>query len=252
LSPFLFSVYTNDLIKIADAIEILKYADDTLIVGRISADDCQDYFDSINHVVKWCEENGLFLNENKTKELCFDFRLTQSKFDAVMINSRPIEQTACMKYLGCNIDKSLQFKHQAQYVICKAKQRRHLVYLLYSFNVERKLIQLAYGAMVRSVLSYAAVCYYQFLSHKEKAKYNSLFSKIPASNTQSIDSHIRSAMEQFATKVRTDSTHPLHDQFILLPSARRLSVPFCRTARHQKNLVVQSILLSNSQSQSHV
>ena len=62
LSPFLFSIYTNDLIKLSETVDIIKFADDTLVVGKISNDDSNEYFRNIDHVLKWCSTNGLVLN----------------------------------------------------------------------------------------------------------------------------------------------------------------------------------------------
>jgi len=69
LSPVLFVLYTNDLQMNNDDIKIIKYADDTAVVGLILADDCINYLDGIEHVNKWCQSNFLDLNVTKTKEM---------------------------------------------------------------------------------------------------------------------------------------------------------------------------------------
>ena len=163
LSPFLFSVYTNDLVSTDDTVKIIKYADDTLIVGNITKDNANTYCSEISRTIKWCSSNGLILNENKTKEVRFDFRKSNTVPDDVIINSKSIEVKRSIKYLGCCIDNKLTFNEHVSQVISKASQRRFLVYRLYSFNVNRRLISLAYDAMVRSVITYALPCFYHFL-----------------------------------------------------------------------------------------
>ena len=68
-------IYTNDLCTESTNNIILKYADDTVIVGSIT--DCDEllYRQEIDKVKTWCENNKLLLNASKTKESIFDFRL---------------------------------------------------------------------------------------------------------------------------------------------------------------------------------
>ena len=74
---FFFSIYTNDLKSCYSDVEVIKYADDTLIIGNIRNDDNVNYFDTIRKSIEWCNENNLSLNESKTKEMIFDFRKKQ-------------------------------------------------------------------------------------------------------------------------------------------------------------------------------
>ena len=53
---------------------LIKYADDTVIVGLISNNDESEYNEQISEVVLWCKAHNLLLNAAKTKELIFDFR----------------------------------------------------------------------------------------------------------------------------------------------------------------------------------
>ena len=47
LSPFLFCMYTNDLKSSDNNVEIIKYADDTLIFGKITNNDSAKYFNAV-------------------------------------------------------------------------------------------------------------------------------------------------------------------------------------------------------------
>ena len=53
---------------------MIKYADDTVIVGLISNNDESEYNEHISEVVQWCKVHNLLLNAAKTKESIFDFR----------------------------------------------------------------------------------------------------------------------------------------------------------------------------------
>ena len=76
LSAFLFIIYTNALSLCSTTCKIIKYADDTVVIGLINNDNEQEYRDTVSYVSSWCNENHLNLNAGKTKEMIFDFRKT--------------------------------------------------------------------------------------------------------------------------------------------------------------------------------
>ena len=53
---------------------ILKYANYTVIIGKIVNDNSSDYIAQIGHFVEWCKTNYLYLNVKKTKMIIIDFR----------------------------------------------------------------------------------------------------------------------------------------------------------------------------------
>ena len=69
LSPFLFTLYTNDCRGTKEA-PIIKYSDDSAILD-LSNDNY--YFTEVAKFTEWCEMNYLMLNVSKTKELVIDF-----------------------------------------------------------------------------------------------------------------------------------------------------------------------------------
>ena len=66
LSAFLFIIYTNALSLCSTTCKIIKYADDTVVIGLINNDNEQEYRDTVSYV-SWCNENHLNLNAGKTK-----------------------------------------------------------------------------------------------------------------------------------------------------------------------------------------
>ncbi|KAI3372603.1 hypothetical protein L3Q82_023071, partial [Scortum barcoo] len=53
---------------------IVKFADDTTIVGLISDNDETHYREEIQHLTQWCSNNNIVLNTSKTKEIIVDYR----------------------------------------------------------------------------------------------------------------------------------------------------------------------------------
>lgn len=56
LSPLLYSLYTHDCKAISDSNIIVKFADDTAVVGLISNNDEAAYHSEIIHLANWCRE----------------------------------------------------------------------------------------------------------------------------------------------------------------------------------------------------
>ena len=69
LSPFLFTLYTNDCLSSFNNCSILKYADDTVIIGNITNDDISNYTQQVDMFVQWCDSHFLNLNVKKTMEI---------------------------------------------------------------------------------------------------------------------------------------------------------------------------------------
>jgi hypothetical protein len=57
--------------------QIIKFADDTTVVGLITNKDETAYREEVRALGTWCQENNLSLNVNRTKEMIMDFRKQQ-------------------------------------------------------------------------------------------------------------------------------------------------------------------------------
>ena len=100
LSAILFIIYTNELRSRFRNCHLIKYADDTVIVGLISNNDESEYNEQISEVVQWCKDHNLLLNDAKTKELIFDFRHCNISHVPLSIDNSIVEMCDNFKYLG--------------------------------------------------------------------------------------------------------------------------------------------------------
>ncbi|KAI3354371.1 hypothetical protein L3Q82_018898, partial [Scortum barcoo] len=75
----LFTLFTSDCSAIHSTNTIVKFADDTTIVGLISDNDETHYREEIQHLTQWCSNNNLILNTSKTKEVIVDYRSSPGK-----------------------------------------------------------------------------------------------------------------------------------------------------------------------------
>ena len=72
LAPFLFSLYTADCRSTDESCPLVKFADDTELVGKISNDEDVLFHKQFENLVNWCDQNYLYLNVSKTKEMCIE------------------------------------------------------------------------------------------------------------------------------------------------------------------------------------
>ncbi len=74
LSPLPFSLYTNDCTSKDPSVKLLKFADDTTLIGLIQNGDESSYRQKVKELPVWCTLNNLELNTLKTVEMIVDFR----------------------------------------------------------------------------------------------------------------------------------------------------------------------------------
>ncbi|CDQ92286.1 unnamed protein product [Oncorhynchus mykiss] len=73
LSPLLYSLFTHDCTARHDSNTIIKFADDTTVVGLITDNNETAYREGVRDLVVWCQDNNLSLNVIKTKERIVDY-----------------------------------------------------------------------------------------------------------------------------------------------------------------------------------
>ncbi len=103
LSPLLYSLYTHDCTATHSSNVIVKFADDTTVIGLITDNDETAYIEEVSTLTKWCQENHLSLNIDKTKELVVDFRRQSRVHTSITINKTPVERVNSFKFLSVHI-----------------------------------------------------------------------------------------------------------------------------------------------------
>ncbi len=75
LSQLLFSLYTNDCTSKDPSVKLLKFADNTTLIGLNQDGDESNYRQEVKELAVWCSLNNLELNMLKTVEMIVDFRI---------------------------------------------------------------------------------------------------------------------------------------------------------------------------------
>ncbi|KAK7886937.1 hypothetical protein WMY93_026558 [Mugilogobius chulae] len=67
LSPLLYCLYTQDCTATKTSNAIVKFADDTVVIGLISNNNEAAYFEEVALLSTWCKENNLVINVSKPR-----------------------------------------------------------------------------------------------------------------------------------------------------------------------------------------
>ena len=103
---------------------LVKFADDTTVIGLIANSDESEYRDQVNKLISWCNDNNMELNVNKTKEMIVDFkRKISSPLSPLVINGRTVEIVQHFKFLGCTISSNLKWELNVVNIVKKAHQQ---------------------------------------------------------------------------------------------------------------------------------
>ena len=67
LSPLLYSLFTHDCVAMHASNSIIKFADDTTVVGLITNNDKTAYRQEVRALGGWCQENNLSSTATKQR-----------------------------------------------------------------------------------------------------------------------------------------------------------------------------------------
>lgn len=109
-----------------DSNHIIKFVDDTTVVGLISNEKEEDaYRREVDQLVVWCKEHSLALNTSKTKEMIVDFSETRSNHHQPLTIDGSVEER--VKFLGVLLTEDLATRSNTTSIIKRVqKQLRRL------------------------------------------------------------------------------------------------------------------------------
>ena len=146
LSAFLFIVYTNALSQCSSNCKIIKYADDTVVIGLISNNIEDEYRQTISYISDWCSENYLDLDVTKMKEMILDKRKKQYSKTTVTITNSSVDVASSYKYLSVIIPDNLKWKEHVEAQIKKANNGMYNVRRLKKLKIDSKILCLFYNS----------------------------------------------------------------------------------------------------------
>ncbi len=86
---------------------VIKFADDTSVVGLISNNDETHYKDEVAQLAEWCGANNMSLNVSKTKKVVMDFSRNSVDYPTLTIGRSNVERVSSTKFLEVHITENL-------------------------------------------------------------------------------------------------------------------------------------------------
>ncbi|KAK0131206.1 putative RNA-directed DNA polymerase from transposon BS [Merluccius polli] len=170
LSPLLFSLYTNSCTSSHQSVKLLKFADDTTLIGHISDGDESAYRWEADHLVTWCHRNNLELNALKTVEMVVDFRKNSASPAPITLCDSTIDTVESFHFLGTIISQDLKWELNISSLIKKAQQRMYFLRQLKKFNLPRTMMVHFYSSIIESILTSSITIWYAAATAKDKGR----------------------------------------------------------------------------------
>ncbi|TWW53898.1 GTPase IMAP family member 4 [Takifugu flavidus] len=103
------------------SVKLIKFADDTTLIGLISNGDETAYRREVARLVSWCGHNNLQLNAQKTVEMIVDFRKVTAPLPPLALMDSPITIVDSFRFLGTTITRDLKWEPTISSLIKKAQ-----------------------------------------------------------------------------------------------------------------------------------
>ncbi len=112
------------------------------VIGLITDNDETAYREEVSTLTKWCQENHLLLNIDKTKELVVDYRRQSREHTPITIDKTPVERVSSFKFLGVHTTEDLTWSAHTYAVLKKAHQHLFFLRRLRKFGTSPRILLL--------------------------------------------------------------------------------------------------------------
>ena len=250
LSPFLYSLFTHDCRPMYGSNSIVKFADDTTVIGLITNNDESEYRAEVQHLAAWCAHNNLLLNTSKTKELIVDYRKEKGDTHTpIHINGMVVERVSSFKFLGTHISENLSWTTNTSSLVKKAHQRLFFLRTLRKNHLSADILGNFYRCAIESILTNCITVWYGNCSVADRKALQRVVKtaqRITGTPLPAIEDVQRKRCLRRARSILKDPSHPNHRLFQLLPSRRRFRSLRTKTSRFRNSFFPTAVSLLNS------
>ncbi|CAI5669465.1 unnamed protein product [Oreochromis niloticus] len=213
---------------------IIKFADDTTVIGLISDNDETVYREEVHRLAEWCDTNNLLLNTEKTKELIVDYRRNADPHPPIHIKGTAVERVSSFKFLGVHISEDLTWTTNCSKLVKKAHQRLFFLRTLRKNHLSSDILVNFYRCTIESILTNCITVWYGNCSASDRKALQRVVKtaqRIAGAPLPAIKDIYRKRCLKRAGKIIRDPSHPSHGLFTLLPSGRRYRSLRTKTTR---------------------
>ncbi|KAK3518210.1 hypothetical protein QTP70_033910, partial [Hemibagrus guttatus] len=238
LSPLLFTLLTHDCAAMHSSNHIIKFADDTTMVGLISKNEVQ-------RLTAWCKDNNnLSLNMEITKEMVVDFRRAQSDHSPLNINGSNVKIMKSTKFLSVHLAEDLTWLLNTSSITRKAQQCLYFLRRLRKAHLPPLILTTFYRGSMESILSSCITAWFGNCTMSDRKT----LQRIVRTTENIIGVSLPSILDIYSThcirKVNSivdDPTHPSHTLFTHLPSGKKYRSIRAHTPRLLNSFFPQAI-----------
>ncbi|KAK1795636.1 hypothetical protein P4O66_001129 [Electrophorus voltai] len=249
LSPLLYSLYTYDCTATSSSTIIVKFADDTVVMGLISDNDERAYLEEIKHLENWCQENNFLLNVSKTKDLIVDCIKKQERhYQPVRISGTTVERVDSFRYLGVHILQDLSWSPHTNSLAKKAHQHLYHLRRLRDFRLPSKVLRNFYTGTIESILMRNITVWFGNSTKQDRQALQRVVhsaERITHTELPDLQTIYYKLCHAMARRIKKDPTHPNNRLFSLLRSGKRFRSLKIKTGRLKRSFFPQAIWALN-------
>ena len=128
-----------------------------LFIGLITDNDETAYREEVRDLAGWCQNNNLFLNVTKTKEMIVDYRKRRTEHAPILFDGAVVEQVESIKFLGVHIDNKLEWSKYTKPVVKRARQSIFPLRKLKRFGMGPQILKKFYSCNIENWLHHCLV-----------------------------------------------------------------------------------------------
>eukprot|EP00061_Rhincodon_typus_P010259 g34421.t1 len=150
---------------------IYKFTDDTTVVGWTSNNDESNYRREVGDLATWPNENNIFLNVGKTKELIIDFRKKGGGVHAPIYNNGiEVKRVEIFKFHGVTITDNVSWTSRIDVAVKKAQQYLLFLRQIGKFGMSITFLTNFYRCTTENILSGCIMAWYGNCSSQDRKK----------------------------------------------------------------------------------
>ncbi|TWW62553.1 putative RNA-directed DNA polymerase from transposon BS [Takifugu flavidus] len=221
LSPLLFSLYTNCCTSSHQSVKLIKFADDTTLIGLISNGD----------------------------ETAHRREESHSPFAPPCPHGLPITIADSFRFLGTTITRDLKWEPTISSLIKKAQQRMFFLRKLRKLKLPPRMLAQFYTAIIESILTSSITVWFAGATVRDRLRLQRVVraaEKVIGCRLPSIQDLYISRTWRRAGRITADPSHPGHGLVSPLPSGRRLRSIRTKTSRYMNSFFPSAIRLLNT------